>query len=43
LAACALKGSGFTDVVNLRGGFALAQLNGFASHSAGELQIPVLN
>ena len=29
LAACALKGSGFEDVVNLRGGFALARLNGF--------------
>src|SRR5208337_4329179 len=29
LAACALKGSGFEDVANLRGGFALATLNGF--------------
>jgi NADPH-dependent 2,4-dienoyl-CoA reductase/sulfur reductase-like enzyme/rhodanese-related sulfurtransferase len=29
LAACALKGNGFGDVVNLRGGFALARLNGF--------------
>ena len=29
LAACALKGSGFEDVANLRGGFALARLNGF--------------
>jgi len=29
LAACALKGSGFEDVVNLRGGFAQARLNGF--------------
>lgn len=29
LAACALKGSGFEDVVSLRGGFALARLNGF--------------
>jgi len=29
LAACALKGSGFEDVVNLRGGFAEAKLNGF--------------
>lgn len=29
LAACALKGSGFTDVANLRGGFAQARLNGF--------------
>lgn len=29
LAACALQGSGFTDVVNLRGGFAQAKLNGF--------------
>jgi NADPH-dependent 2,4-dienoyl-CoA reductase/sulfur reductase-like enzyme/rhodanese-related sulfurtransferase len=29
LAACALMGSGFEDVVNLRGGFALARLNGF--------------
>ncbi len=28
LAACALKGSGFEDVANLRGGFALARLNG---------------
>jgi NADPH-dependent 2,4-dienoyl-CoA reductase/sulfur reductase-like enzyme/rhodanese-related sulfurtransferase len=28
LAACALKGSGFEDVVNLRGGFAQARLNG---------------
>jgi NADPH-dependent 2,4-dienoyl-CoA reductase/sulfur reductase-like enzyme/rhodanese-related sulfurtransferase len=29
LAACALKGSGFEDVVNLRGGIALARLNGY--------------
>jgi NADPH-dependent 2,4-dienoyl-CoA reductase/sulfur reductase-like enzyme/rhodanese-related sulfurtransferase len=29
LAVCALKGRGFEDVVNLRGGFALARLNGF--------------
>lgn len=29
LAACTLKGSGFEDVANLRGGFALARLNGF--------------
>jgi rhodanese-related sulfurtransferase len=29
LAACALKGSGFEDVVNLRGGIAQARLNGF--------------
>jgi NADPH-dependent 2,4-dienoyl-CoA reductase/sulfur reductase-like enzyme/rhodanese-related sulfurtransferase len=29
LAACALKGSGFEDVANLRGGFALARLSGF--------------
>ncbi|MCL2661005.1 MAG: FAD-dependent oxidoreductase, partial [Acidobacteriaceae bacterium] len=28
LAACLLKGSGFEDVVNLRGGFAVAKLNG---------------
>jgi NADPH-dependent 2,4-dienoyl-CoA reductase/sulfur reductase-like enzyme/rhodanese-related sulfurtransferase len=28
LAACALMGNGFGDVVNLRGGFALARLNG---------------
>jgi rhodanese-related sulfurtransferase len=28
LAACALKGSGFTDVANLRGGLAQARLNG---------------
>ncbi len=33
LAACALKGSGFEDVANLRGGFALATLNGFDFHS----------
>jgi rhodanese-related sulfurtransferase len=31
-AACALKGSGFDDVANLRGGFAQAMLNGFDSH-----------
>ncbi|MGA2806770.1 MAG: FAD-dependent oxidoreductase [Terracidiphilus sp.] len=29
LAACALKGNGFEDVANLRGGFAQARLNGF--------------
>ena len=29
LAACALKGSGFDQVANLRGGFAQARLNGF--------------
>jgi rhodanese-related sulfurtransferase len=29
LAACALQGSGFRDVVNLRGGFGQARLNGF--------------
>jgi rhodanese-related sulfurtransferase len=29
LAACALKGSGFEQVANLRGGFAQARLNGF--------------
>jgi NADPH-dependent 2,4-dienoyl-CoA reductase/sulfur reductase-like enzyme/rhodanese-related sulfurtransferase len=29
LAACALKGSGFDSVANLRGGFAQARLNGF--------------
>lgn len=29
LAACALKGRGFRDVANLRGGFAQAKLNGF--------------
>jgi NADPH-dependent 2,4-dienoyl-CoA reductase/sulfur reductase-like enzyme/rhodanese-related sulfurtransferase len=29
LAACALKGSGFENVANLRGGFAAARLNGF--------------
>ena len=29
LAACALLGSDFKDVVNLRGGFAQARLNGF--------------
>ncbi len=29
LGACALKVSGFEDVVNLRGGLALARLNGF--------------
>ncbi|HEY1581162.1 MAG TPA: FAD-dependent oxidoreductase [Terracidiphilus sp.] len=33
LAACALKGSGFKDVANLRGGFAEARLCGFESHS----------
>jgi NADPH-dependent 2,4-dienoyl-CoA reductase/sulfur reductase-like enzyme/rhodanese-related sulfurtransferase len=37
LAACALKGSGFEDVVNLRGGFAQARLNGFDSYSAAVL------
>ena len=31
LAACALKGSGFEDVANLRGGFAQARLSGFES------------
>jgi NADPH-dependent 2,4-dienoyl-CoA reductase/sulfur reductase-like enzyme/rhodanese-related sulfurtransferase len=34
LAACALKGSGFEDVANLRGGFAQARLNGFDSDTA---------
>jgi NADPH-dependent 2,4-dienoyl-CoA reductase/sulfur reductase-like enzyme/rhodanese-related sulfurtransferase len=34
LAACALKGRGFEDVANLRGGFAQAVLNGFDSYSA---------
>jgi NADPH-dependent 2,4-dienoyl-CoA reductase/sulfur reductase-like enzyme/rhodanese-related sulfurtransferase len=34
LAACALKGSGFEDVVNLRGGFAQARLNGFDAYPA---------
>jgi rhodanese-related sulfurtransferase len=29
LAACALLGRGFKDVVNLRGGFVQARLNGF--------------
>jgi NADPH-dependent 2,4-dienoyl-CoA reductase/sulfur reductase-like enzyme/rhodanese-related sulfurtransferase len=29
LAACALKGHGFEDVINLRGGFAQAKLHGF--------------
>lgn len=29
LAACTLRGSGFKDVVNLRGGLAQARLNGF--------------
>jgi NADPH-dependent 2,4-dienoyl-CoA reductase/sulfur reductase-like enzyme/rhodanese-related sulfurtransferase len=29
LATCALQGSGFEDVANLRGGFAQAKLNGF--------------
>ena len=38
LAACVLKGSGFHDVTNLRGGFALARLNGFASYPVAELQ-----
>jgi NADPH-dependent 2,4-dienoyl-CoA reductase/sulfur reductase-like enzyme/rhodanese-related sulfurtransferase len=31
LAACALKGLGFENVVNLRGGFAQAQLHGFVA------------
>jgi NADPH-dependent 2,4-dienoyl-CoA reductase/sulfur reductase-like enzyme/rhodanese-related sulfurtransferase len=39
LAACVLKGSGFQNVANLRGGFALARLNGFASHPVAELQL----
>jgi NADPH-dependent 2,4-dienoyl-CoA reductase/sulfur reductase-like enzyme/rhodanese-related sulfurtransferase len=34
LAARALKGSGFEDVANLRGGFAQATLNGFDAYSA---------
>lgn len=34
LAACALKGSGFEDVANLRGGFAQARLNGFEAYPA---------
>jgi NADPH-dependent 2,4-dienoyl-CoA reductase/sulfur reductase-like enzyme/rhodanese-related sulfurtransferase len=34
IAACALKGSGFEDAVNLRGGFAQALLSGFDSHPA---------
>jgi NADPH-dependent 2,4-dienoyl-CoA reductase/sulfur reductase-like enzyme/rhodanese-related sulfurtransferase len=34
LAACTLKGSGFEDVANLRGGFAQATLNGFEACSA---------
>jgi NADPH-dependent 2,4-dienoyl-CoA reductase/sulfur reductase-like enzyme/rhodanese-related sulfurtransferase len=29
LAACVLKGSGFAEIANLRGGFAQARLNGF--------------
>jgi NADPH-dependent 2,4-dienoyl-CoA reductase/sulfur reductase-like enzyme/rhodanese-related sulfurtransferase len=37
LAACALKGSGFRDVVNLRGGFAQARLNGFEVSFASTL------
>jgi NADPH-dependent 2,4-dienoyl-CoA reductase/sulfur reductase-like enzyme/rhodanese-related sulfurtransferase len=36
LAACVLKGYGFEDVVNLRGGFAQAQLHGFATSSSPE-------
>jgi NADPH-dependent 2,4-dienoyl-CoA reductase/sulfur reductase-like enzyme/rhodanese-related sulfurtransferase len=32
LAACALKGSGFEDVVNLRGGFSQARLNGVEAY-----------
>jgi rhodanese-related sulfurtransferase len=36
LAACALKGYGFENVVNLRGGFAQAQLHGFAASSSAE-------
>jgi NADPH-dependent 2,4-dienoyl-CoA reductase/sulfur reductase-like enzyme/rhodanese-related sulfurtransferase len=34
LAACALKGSGFENVANLRGGFAHARLNGLAARPA---------
>lgn len=34
LAACALKGSGFEHVANLRGGFVQARLNGFDSWPA---------
>src|SRR5579863_433492 len=36
LAACALKGYGFDNVVNLRGGFAQAQLHGVATSSSPE-------
>ena len=36
LAACVLKGYGFENVVNLRGGFAQAQLHGFAVCSSAE-------
>src|SRR5215472_1368975 len=36
LATRALKGSGFEDVANLRGGFAQAMLNGFDAYSAIE-------
>jgi NADPH-dependent 2,4-dienoyl-CoA reductase/sulfur reductase-like enzyme/rhodanese-related sulfurtransferase len=34
LAACALKGSGFEDVANLRGGFSQAMLNGIEAFPA---------
>lgn len=34
LAACALKGNGFENSANLRGGFAHAKLNGLDSHPA---------
>jgi len=35
LAACALKGNGFENVVNLRGGFAQAQLSGLDQTAGG--------
>jgi NADPH-dependent 2,4-dienoyl-CoA reductase/sulfur reductase-like enzyme/rhodanese-related sulfurtransferase len=40
LAACALKGLGFENVTNLRGGFVQAKLNGFSIHRALELTAP---
>jgi NADPH-dependent 2,4-dienoyl-CoA reductase/sulfur reductase-like enzyme/rhodanese-related sulfurtransferase len=42
LAACALKGSGFENVANLRGGLAQARLNGFESYFASsEIEEPL--
>lgn len=41
LAACALKGSGFEHVANLRGGFAQARLNGFDPWSFDQAETDV--